>query len=188
MAYSVNPASIRSLTDLPFRALGGQPAFDPADLAAFVAQPRIAVLSYIRADGRPNQAPIWYSIDQQSIVMSIATGSAKHRALQRDNRVCLAIQDERPPYRAVIVDGTVAIEEAPADDPVGYQMAVRYFGKAAANEYWKMSAEDREANGRTLLTLVPSEVKGFDNTKAISKVLLAGVRLRDRLPIPRSWV
>lgn len=188
MAYSVNSPSVRSLTDLPFRALGGQPAFAPDEMAAFVAQPRIAVLSYIRADGRPNQAPIWYALDQDHLVMSIATGSAKHRALQRDNRVCVTIQDERPPYRAVIVDGVVEISDAPADDPLGYEMAVRYFGKAAANEYWKMSAEDREASGRTLLTVVPSEVKGFDNTKAINKLLLAGVRLRDRLPIPRAWI
>lgn len=176
------------ISELPFKPLGGQPAFEVADLKKFLARERIAVLSYIRADGRPNQVPIWYSYRDDTLSMAIATGSAKHRALLNDARVCVTIQDERPPYRAVIVDGTVEMAELPEGDEFGYDMAVRYFGKYAANEYWKMTADDRASHGTTVVTVVPAEVKGFDNTRAINLALLTAVRVRDRLPIPRHWL
>jgi len=176
------------ISELPFKALGGQPAFETADLKKFLARPRIAVLSYIRSDGRPNQAPIWYAYADDTIRIAIATGSAKHRALLKDARVCVTIQDERPPYRAVIIDGTLEMADLAEGDTFAFDMAVRYFGKYAAGEYWKMTAEEREEHGNTVLTLVPSEVKGFDNTRAIGKALLAGVRVRNVLPIPRHLV
>ena len=176
------------ISQLPFKALGGQPAFETADMKKFLTGARIAVLSYIRADGRPNQVPIWYDYSDDTIRMTIATGSAKHRALLKDARVCVTVQDERPPYRAVIIDGTVELSELPEDDTLGFDLAVRYFGKYVAGEYWKMTAEDRAANGTTVVTLVPTEVKGFDNTRAINRALLAGVRVRNNLPIPRDWL
>lgn len=188
MTQPANASAIPGISQLPFKALGGQPAFEPDDMKKFLARPRIAVLSYIRADGRPNQAPIWYSYVDDTLRMTIATGSAKHRALLKDARVCITIQDERPPYRAVIVDGTLDMADMAAGDTMGFDMAVRYFGKYAAGEYWKMTADDRDANGSTVLTLIPTEVKGFDNTRAINRALLAGVRARNTLPIPRHWV
>ena len=43
-------------------------------------------------------------------------------------------------------------------------------------------------SGPDTASLVPTEVKGFDNTKMIDKATLAFVRLRHRLPIPRRWL
>ncbi len=146
------------------------------------------MFSYVRSDGRPNQAPLWYSYRDGTLVFVVSTGSAKHRALQRDNRVCVAIQDERPPYRAVMIDGTVELEDLGGNSEVSHEMAVRYFGRVGANEYDKMSRDDRERTGQTLLRLVPSEVKGFDNTRVINAALLGYVRVRNRLPIPRHWL
>ncbi len=184
MAYTVNSP----IPSLPFSALGGQPAFEPDDLEAFLAGSHIAMFSYVRGDGRPNQAPLWYTYRDGTLLFVVATGSAKHRALQRDNRVCVAIQDERPPYRAVMIDGTVDLEDIGGEGELSMEMAVRYFGKVGANEYDKMSRADRERTGQTLIRLQPTEVKGFDNTRAINAALLGYVRLRDRLPIPRRWL
>lgn len=194
MDYTVNSTldrhgeAIAAITDMPFTALGGQPAFTPDDLDAFLRERRIAAFSYIRKDGRPNQAPLWYTYRDGAIHFVVATDSAKHRALRRDARVCVAIQDERPPYRAAIIDGTVELTDIGGDGGLSRQMAVRYFGKLGAAEYEKLSKDDREANGQTLLRLIPSEVKGFDNTKVISRALLGYVRVRDNLPIPRRWL
>jgi PPOX class probable F420-dependent enzyme len=188
MDQTADAPDAAGLSQFPFKPLGGQPAFEPADMQKFLAQPRIAVLSYIRADGRPNQAPIWYDYSDDTLRMTIFTGSAKHRALAKDARVCVTIQDERPPYRAVIIDGTLELADAPEDDTLAFDMAVRYFGKYAAGEYWKMTEEERKETGMTILTLVPSEVKGFDNTRAINRALLTAVRVRNNLPIPRDWI
>ena len=94
-----------TLADLPFRHLGGQPGFRPEDIEPFVDRRRIGVLAYVRGDGRPNQAPIWYTLRDGEFLMTTTAGSAKEGALARSPRVTLTIQDERPPYRAVIVDG-----------------------------------------------------------------------------------
>jgi PPOX class probable F420-dependent enzyme len=195
MAYTVNSASTDTaarLSDFEFRAIGGQPGFAPAAMETFLAGDHIAVLSYLRADGRPNQAPIWYAYRDGVIWFSVESDSPKVRALRKDPRVCVTIQDERPPYRAVIVEGTIEIvEPGSAGTPEGelaWQMAEHYFGKVAAKQYEKMVREERAEHGTLLLRLVPSEVKGFDNSSMIDKATLAFVRLRHRLPIPRRWL
>lgn len=176
------------IIDLPFRALGGQPAFTPVGLDRFLAEPRVAVLAYVRRDGRPNQSPIWYCYDGSTLVMSTVTGSPKHLALHRDPRVTVTVQDERPPYRAAVIEGTVSLTpiEPGADPTAGID--VRYFGRLAAAEYRKMTREVYEASGLTAFRLLPTAVRGFDNTRAISRATLAFVRVRDRLAIPRQWL
>lgn len=190
MAYDVNqgPVDGGRVVDLPFRALGGQPAFTPAGLDRFLSEPRVAVLAYLRHDGRPNQSPIWYCYDGAALVMSTVTGSPKHRALARDPRVTVTVQDERPPYRAVVIEGSVTLTpiEPGADPTAGID--VRYFGRLAAAEYRKLTQETYDASGLTAIRLVPTAVRGFDNTHAMSKAALALVRVRDRLAIPRRWL
>jgi len=191
MADSVSPSSAPAtrLDDLPFSALGGQPAFAPGTIEPFVRAPRVAVLAYVRADGRPGQAPLWYTYAYGAFFMSTTTGSPKHRALARDPRVCLTIQDERPPYRAILADGRVTLGPLPpgAANPT-VTMAVRYFGRVGAAEYDRMTAEEYAQKGLTLITLRPTPLRGFDNTRAVSAPILAFVRLRNLLPIPRSWL
>lgn len=173
------------LAERPFKALGGQPGFDPADLAAFVDQRRIAVLAYIRADGRPNQAPIWYTHRDGTFYMSTTTTGPKNRAIERNPKISLTIQDERPPYRAVIVDGTATLIPLDGGDDPTEGMATRYFGRLGAVAYDKMTRELYDESGLTLISLVPDEIKGFDNTKALSAGELAFTRIREHLPIPR---
>lgn len=191
MADTVSSSSAPAtrLDDLPFTALGGQPAFAPGTIEPFVREPRVAVLAYVRADGRPGQAPIWYTYRDGAFFMSTTAGSPKHRALARDPRVCLTIQDERPPYRALLVDGRATLEPLPqgGDDPTA-GMAVRYFGRVAAAEYDRMTAAEYARKGLVLITVRPTELRGFDNSRAVSAAVLAFVRLRDRLPIPRFWL
>lgn len=192
MADTVSPAARRvSLDDLPFTALGGQPGFAPGTIEAFVREPRIAVLAYVRSDGRPGQAPIWYTLRDGAFHMSTTKGSPKHRALLKDPRVCLTIQDERPPYRAVLADGAVTLAPLdvrdPANDPTE-GVATRYFGRLGAAEYDRLTAEEYARKGLVLITLRPTELRGFDNSSAIGAATLLFLRVRDKLPIPRSWI
>ncbi|MEM9713341.1 MAG: TIGR03618 family F420-dependent PPOX class oxidoreductase [Actinomycetota bacterium] len=175
------------LRDLPFRALGGQPGFAADDLEPFVDARRIAVLAYVRADGRPNQTPIWYSYGEGVFHMTTTTGSPKLRALTRRPDVTLTIQDERPPYRAVIVEGRVALRPLDDDDPTE-GMARRYLGRLGAEAYDDLTAEVYAASGLTLISLVPDVLKGFDNRRALGWAERAFVAARERLPIPRRWL
>jgi len=189
MAYGViQTSSGPLLSELEFHPVGDQPPFQPDDLERFVSSGRIAVLAYLRADGRPHQAPIWYTYLRGTFFMTTVTGSPKHRALAKDGRVSLTIQDEAPPYRAVILEGVAELTpvEAGADPTEG--MAVRYFGRLGANEYAKLTEELYEQSGLTLISFRPAVVRGFDNRHALGRLALAFVRVREHLPIPRRWL
>ncbi len=175
------------LSHLPFRALGGQPAFDAAALERFVAAPRVAILAYARADGRPGQSPIWYEYRDGAFYMSTTTDSAKAKALRRDARVCLTIQDEAAPYRAAIFDGAVEMTPMSKDGPTS-AIATRYFGRIGGAEYAKMTGEQYDRSGLTLITLRPSSARGFDNTRGLALWQSLFLKLRAGLPIVGRWL
>lgn len=175
------------LTDLPFQTMGSQPPFEPADLERFVAAPRIAVLSYVKRDGTPAQAPIWYQYRDGRFYMVTATTSPKAKALARAQRACLTIQDEVPPYRAVVVDGAVSLADAPLEGGVNAWLATHYFGRLGGREYARMTAEENRKTGLSLVTFEPVRVRGFDNHRLIGSALRWYMRIRDLLPLPRTW-
>lgn len=177
-----------ALRDLPFKPVGGQPAFEPAELERFVAAPRVALLSYARRDGWPNQVPIWYAYRGDVFLMLTSTTSPKAKALARDPRVCLTIQDETPPYRAVIIDGRVTLAAAEVTGGLHTELATRYFGKLGGREYEKMVAEENMKTGVTLISFTPESVRGFDNHRLIGAPLRGFMRIRNALPIPRAWL
>jgi PPOX class probable F420-dependent enzyme len=176
------------LRELPFLPMEPQPAFLPDDLERFVAAPRIAILSYAKRDGTPAQLPIWYRYLDGRFQMVTSATSAKAKALARAGRACLTIQDEMPPYRAVVVDGDVALSPAPAEGGIGHELAVRYFGRLGAAEYEKMTLEENRKTGLTMITVDPTRVRGFDNHRMIGPALRLYMRVRELLPIPRRWM
>ena len=175
------------LSHLKFRAVGDQPAFDAQALERFVRAPRVAVLAYARADGRPGQSPIWYVYRDGVFYMSTVTGSPKAKALARDPRICLAIQDEAAPYRAAIFDGTVELTPLAGDGPTA-GIATRYLGRVGAAAYDSMTAETYASAGLTLIALRPASVRGFDNTRGLGIANSLFLKLRALLPIPRAWL
>ncbi|MFT4570725.1 MAG: PPOX class probable F420-dependent enzyme [Candidatus Binatia bacterium] len=177
-----------ALSDLPFQKMGEQPAFDPAGLEEFVAAPRIAILAYARRDGTPVQVPIWYAYEDGDFRMLTGRTSVKAKALARNPRASLTIQDETPPYRAVIMDGDVAISEVPLETDLNPYLARRYFGKFGGREYEKMSADEYAKTGLCELRFQPTRVRGFDNHKLLGFALRAYMRVRAALPIPTDWL
>ena len=178
---------IVKLTELPFRSVGGQPAFEPHKLEPFVSAPRIAVLSYVKRDGTPAQAPIWYRYDDGRFFMVTAKGSPKAKALARAGRASLAIQDDMPPYRAVIVDGEVTLSDVAVEGGVNHWLATRYFGRIGGSEYEKMTAEANHKGGLSLIRFEPLGVRGFDNHRLVGRGLRLYMRVREILPVPREW-
>jgi nitroimidazol reductase NimA-like FMN-containing flavoprotein (pyridoxamine 5'-phosphate oxidase superfamily) len=168
--------------------MGPQPAFEPGSLERFVQSPRIGVLSYVKKNGVPAQAPIWYRYRDGRFEMLTSATSPKAKALTREGRACLTIQDELPPYRAVIVDGNVSVTAVSPEHELSGWLATHYFGKLAGREYEKMAAEENRETGLVLVTLDPSRVRGFDNHRMIGAGLRLYMRVRDLLPIPRTWL
>jgi PPOX class probable F420-dependent enzyme len=74
------------------------------EVAEFLsAGTRTAMLGYLAADGRPLAAPVWFIVDSGELVFNTGRESAKGRALGRDSRVVICVDDPHPPYSFVRV-------------------------------------------------------------------------------------
>ena len=97
---------------------------------------RTAKLATTRADGRPHVAPIWFVLDGDDVVFTTAETSVKGRTLQRDPRVAMVVDDERPPFAFVLVEG-VAELSTDLDDLLRWatRIGARYMGDDRAEEF-----------------------------------------------------
>jgi PPOX class probable F420-dependent enzyme len=125
----------------------------PAECFALCETPvRPAVVSTVRADGRPHSAPIWYALDAREFVFTTGRDTVKGRNLRRDPRLALCIHDERPPFAYVIVDGTAELD----DDPRSLlswatRIGGRYMGADRADEYGARNAVPEEMLVRVIV-------------------------------------
>ncbi|WP_405012468.1 PPOX class F420-dependent oxidoreductase [Kitasatospora sp. NBC_01539] len=97
---------------------------------------RTAKLATTRADGRPHVAPVWFLVDGGDLVLNTGKDTVKGRTLARDPRVMLCVDDERPPFSFVLVQGTATLSEDPAElRHWATRIAARYMGEHRAEEF-----------------------------------------------------
>ncbi|MGW5114574.1 PPOX class F420-dependent oxidoreductase [Streptomyces noursei] len=105
-------------------------------LAFLSAGTRTGKLSTVRADGSPHVAPVWFLMDGDDLVFNTGRDTVKGRNLARDGRVALCVDDERPPFSFVVVQGTAALSEELSDvRHWATRIAARYMGEDRAEEY-----------------------------------------------------
>ncbi|MGQ0467637.1 MAG: PPOX class F420-dependent oxidoreductase [Sporichthyaceae bacterium] len=73
--------------------------------------PRTAKIGIVRKDGSPAVAPIWVALDGEDVVFTTGLDTLKGKALQRDDRVCLCWDDDRPPFAFVTLYGRATLVE-----------------------------------------------------------------------------
>src|SRR3954468_975838 len=109
-----------------------------------------------RADGRPHVAPVWFAVDDDgTIVFTTGADTVKGRTIRRDPRGSFCVDDERPPFSFVTVDGTVEISEDMAE--LRHWATViggRYMGADAAESFGARNA----VPGELLVRLRPERV------------------------------
>jgi PPOX class probable F420-dependent enzyme len=100
--------------------------------------------------------PIWFVLDGDDLVFTTAARSVKGQAMRRDPRVCLCVDDERPPFAFVIIQGTAG--NAPEDqaDLVAWatKLGGRYMGADRAEEYGKRNG----APGELVMRVRPTRI------------------------------
>ncbi|ELS51401.1 PPOX class F420-dependent oxidoreductase [Streptomyces viridochromogenes] len=104
---------------------------------AFVSHgTRTGKLSTVRADGSPHVAPIWFVLDGDEVVFNTGKSSVKGRNLARDGRVALCVDDDRPPYAFVILQGSARISEDLEElRHWAGRIGARYMGEERAEEF-----------------------------------------------------
>ena len=110
-----------------------------AQVRSFLASspPHTAKLATVRADGRPHVAPVWFAVDDDgSIVFNTGASTVKGRNLRRDPRASICVDDDRPPFSFVVIDGVVELSDD-LDDVRRWATRIggRYMGEGRAKEY-----------------------------------------------------
>ena len=129
---------------------------------------RTGKLATVRADGRPHVAPVWFAIDRSTagpdapfgdLVLNTAAASVKGRNIVRDPRIIVCVDDDRPPFTFVTVEGVASVGEDP--DELRHWatvIAARYMGADRAEAYGARNG----VPGELVVRLRPSRIVAQD--------------------------
>jgi len=88
-----------------------------------------ARLAYVWTDGTPRVVPIWFHWNGSEFVMGTPPKAPKLKALAKNPKVALTIDDNTFPHKVLMVRGTVTkIEPVQGVVPEYAKCADRYFG------------------------------------------------------------
>jgi PPOX class probable F420-dependent enzyme len=108
--------------------------------------PRTAKLATVRADGRPHVAPVWYDVDDDgTLVFNTGGRTVKGRNLRRDPRCAICVDDDRPPFSFVMLEGRVEIIEDLNEVRLwAERLGGRYMGSERAATYGERNGVEGE--------------------------------------------
>jgi PPOX class probable F420-dependent enzyme len=126
------------------------------DVVAFLSEgTRTGLLGYLASDGRPLVAPFWFVVDDGELAFNTGKNTAKGRALARDPRVAMHVDDSQPPYAYVQVQGVASISEDPQDVlDIATRAGGRYMGADRAEEYGRRNG----VPGELVVRIKPARV------------------------------
>jgi PPOX class probable F420-dependent enzyme len=114
-----------------------------------------AKLATVRTDGRPHVTPIWIARDGDTLVFTTHETSLKAKAMARDPRVCLCLDDERPPFSFVMVEGEASTDTDLAE-LLRWATVIggRYMGAEQAEAYGRRNG----VPGELLVRITPTHI------------------------------
>ena len=88
-----------------------------------------ARLAYVATDGTPRVVPIWFHWNGAEIVMATPPKAPKLKALAKNSKVALTIDDNTFPHKVLLIRGTARLEPVQGVVPEYAMAAERYFGE-----------------------------------------------------------
>ena len=131
------------------------------DVVEFLSEgTRTGLLGYLASDGRPLVAPVWFVVDDGELAFNTGKITAKGRALTRDPGVVMCVDDSRPPYSFVQVQGIASIGEDPQEVlDIATRTGGRYIAADRAEEYGRRNG----VPGELVVRVKPTKVlKSFN--------------------------
>jgi PPOX class probable F420-dependent enzyme len=131
------------------------------DVVDFLSEgTRTGMLGYLASDGRPLVAPVWFVVDGGELAFNTGKNTAKGRALARDPRVVMCVDEPRPPFSFVQVQGIASISEDPEDLlDIATRTGGRYMGPDRAVEFGRRNG----VPGELVVRIRPTKIrKAFD--------------------------
>lgn len=96
-----------------------------------------ARLAYVWTDGTPRVIPIWFHWDGKKFVLASPPKAPKLKALAKNPKVALTIDDNTFPHKVLLVRGTACLESLEGIAPEYAAAAERYFGPQAGQAWVK---------------------------------------------------
>ena len=87
-----------------------------------------ARLAYVWTDGTPRVVPIWFHWNEREFVLASPPKAPKLKALSRNPKVALTIDDNNFPHKVLLVRGTARLQTVAGIVPEYARAAERYFG------------------------------------------------------------
>jgi len=94
-----------------------------------------ARLAYVWTDGGPRVIPIWFHWNGREFVLATPSKAPKVKALTKNPRVALTIDDNQFPHKVLLVRGTARLNTVQGIVPEYLLAADRYFGAEAAKAW-----------------------------------------------------
>jgi PPOX class probable F420-dependent enzyme len=123
--------------------------------AFLLAGTRTAIVSTVRAGGRPHAAPVWFSLDGDDVLFNTGADTVKGRNLARDARATITVDDSEPPYAFVTMEGTVTVADNPPESlHWATVFGARYMGADQAEAFGRRNA----VAGEYLVRFTPTRI------------------------------
>jgi PPOX class probable F420-dependent enzyme len=120
-----------------------------------IEEVRTAKLATVRKDGRPHVTPVWFVLDGDTLVFTTWHTSIKAVNIRRDGRVCLCVDDEKPPFSYIQIEGTAVMSaDSEALEYWSTRIAGRYMGEDLADVYGKRNSVE----GELLVRVTPTKI------------------------------
>lgn len=133
-------------------------SMSPDEVRAFLTSTpaRTGKLATTRKDGRPHVAPIWFAVDEDgSVLFNTGERTVKGRNLRRTGYAALCVDNERPPFDFVTVEGPVElIDDLEQVRHWAGMIGGRYMGADRSEEYGARNG----VPGELLVRLRPAKV------------------------------
>ena len=119
-----------------------------------------ARLAYISTDGTPRVVPIWFHWNDREFVLGTPPKAPKLKALAKNPKVALTIDDNSFPHKVLLVRGTARLETVQGIVPEYALAAERYFGSEQGKAWVKHLAS--LTNEMVRITVTPEWVGVLD--------------------------
>ena len=123
---------------------------------------RTGKIAWVGDDGAPHVTPIWFVVDRHGdgfdLVFNTGADTPKARAMRRDQRVALVVDDEAPPFALVRIAGTVELGDD-LDEVRRWATVIgaRYMGADRGEEFGARNG----VPGELVCRLRPTHVSAF---------------------------
>ncbi|BAX97217.1 hypothetical protein MSTE_01901 [Mycobacteroides stephanolepidis] len=120
---------------------------------------RTGMLGLVRANGAPIVTPVWFLLHEGSggdeLIFTTGTETLKGKAIRRDPRISLAVDDQRPPYSYVQFSAEARLT-SDLDEMREWATRIggRYMGAELAEDFGRRNAVPEESLVRATITKV----------------------------------